>query len=38
MGKIEKLGFVLQREAFLATLTLNVLKSTEIEKAQEWIL
>ncbi|MEA5402987.1 Fic family protein [Arcicella sp. DC2W] len=31
MGKMEQLGFVLQQEAFLATLTLDVLKSTEIE-------
>jgi Fic family protein len=31
MGKMEMLGFVLQQEAFLETLTLDVLKSTEIE-------
>ena len=30
-GKMEMLGFVLQQEAFLDTLTLDVLKSTEIE-------
>ena len=30
-GKMEMLGFVLQQEAFLETLTLDVLKSTEIE-------
>ena len=28
---METLGFVLQQEAFLETLTLDVLKSTEIE-------
>ncbi|MEA5427847.1 Fic family protein [Arcicella lustrica] len=31
MGKMGQLGFGLQQEAFLATLTLDVLKSTEIE-------
>lgn len=31
MGKMEQLGFALQQEAFLTTLTLDVLKSTEIE-------
>ncbi len=31
MGKMSSLGFVLQQEAELETLTLNVLKSTEIE-------
>ena len=31
MGKMESLGFALQQEAFLKTLTLDVLKSTEIE-------
>ena len=30
-GKMEMLGFVLQQEAFLETLTLDILKSTEIE-------
>lgn len=30
-GKMDMLGFVLQQEAFLETLTLYVLKSTEIE-------
>ena len=30
-GKMEMLGFALQQEAFLETLTLDVLKSTEIE-------
>ena len=30
-GKMEMLGFVLQQEALLETLTLDVLKSTEIE-------
>ena len=30
-GKMEMLGFILQQEAFLQTLTLDVLKSTEIE-------
>ena len=30
-GKMEMLGFILQQEAFLETLTLDVLKSTEIE-------
>ena len=30
-GKMEMLGFVLKQEAFLETLTLDVLKSTEIE-------
>ena len=31
MGKMESLGFTLRQEAFLATLTLDVLKSSEIE-------
>ena len=30
-GKMEMLGFILKQEAFLETLTLDVLKSTEIE-------
>lgn len=30
-GKMEMLGFVLRQEALLETLTLDVLKSTEIE-------
>lgn len=31
MGKMERIGFTLRQEAFLATLTLDVLKSSEIE-------
>ena len=31
LGKMESLGFSLQEEAMLTTLTLDVLKSTEIE-------
>ena len=31
IGKMETLGFVLQNEAILDTLTLDVLKSSEIE-------
>ena len=31
MGRMESLGFALKREAFLDTVTLEVLKSSEIE-------
>ena len=31
IGKMEALGFILQNEAFLETLTTDILKSTEIE-------